>query len=80
MYSSDLEFIDEFCDACCVLGSAPTLHQLLSVDRRKSVLVGHILAMLSHVLRTRAENVTVVQDILAQRGLLLFVCFLRKRT
>ena len=54
-----------------MLGSAPTLHQLLAVDRRKSVLVGHILAMLSHVLRTRADNVTVVQDILAQRGLVV---------
>lgn len=62
------EFINQFCDAVCVLGCAAAIHHLLSVDRRKAHAVGHVLAILSHVLRTRAENVSVVQEILAQRG------------
>ncbi len=62
------EFINQFCDAVCVLDCAAAIHHLLSVDRRKAHAVGHVLAILSHVLRTRAENVSVVQDILAQRG------------
>lgn len=61
------EFINQFCDAVCVLDCAAAIHHLLSVDRRKAHAVGHILAILSHVLRTRAENVSVVQDILTQR-------------
>ena len=62
------EFINQFCDAVCVLDCAAAIHHLLSVDRRKAHAVGHVLAILAHVLRTRAENVSVVQDILAQRG------------
>lgn len=50
-----------------MLDCAAAIHHLLSVDRRKAHAVGHILAILSHVLRTRAENVSVVQDILTQR-------------
>jgi hypothetical protein len=52
-----------------VLDCAAAIHHLLSVDRRKAHAVGHVLAILSHVLRTRAENVSVVQDILTQRGI-----------
>ena len=53
-----------------MLDCAAAIHHLLSVDRRKAHAVGHVLAILSHVLRTRAENVSVVQDILTQRGIL----------
>ena len=67
-YAMRAEFINQFCDAVCVLGCAVAIHHLLSVDRRKAHAVGHVLAILSHVLRTRAENVSVVQDILAQKG------------
>ena len=58
----------QFCDAVCVLESASAINHLLTVDRRKAHLVAHILAILSHVMRTRAENVSVVQDILASKG------------
>ena len=60
----------QFCDAVVVLESAGAIGHLLSVDRRKAHLAAHVLAILSHVMRTRAENVSVVQDILmAQKGL-----------
>nr|CAH0111353.1 unnamed protein product [Daphnia galeata] len=65
--STTAEFINQFCDAVCVLDCAAAIHHLLSIDRRKAHAVGHVLAILSHVLRTRAENVSVVQDILTQR-------------
>nr|CAH0102697.1 unnamed protein product [Daphnia galeata] len=67
--STTAEFINQFCDAVCVLDCAAAIHHLLSVDRRKAHAVGHVLAILSHVLRTRAENVSVVQDILTQRDM-----------
>jgi hypothetical protein len=73
------EFINQFCDAVCVLDCAAAIHHLLSVDRRKAHAVGHVLAILSHVLRTRAENVSVVQDILTQRGITFHTIALKIR-
>lgn len=67
----------QFCDAIVVLECAATISHLLSVDRRKAHLVAHVLAILSHVMRTRAENVSVVQDILmAQKGFFLESLFI----
>lgn len=63
-----LDFINQFCDAVCVLDCSTSIQSLFSVDRRKVHAVCHILAILSHVLRTRSENVSVVQDILTKKG------------
>ncbi len=62
--ASSTSLMSQFCDAVGVLESGPALRRLLSVDKRKARVVAHVLAVASHVLRTRPEHVAVVDDML----------------
>lgn len=57
------QFLMQFCDAIYIVNGVPLLQQLLTLEKRKARVVGDLVAILNHILRSQPENAELVERV-----------------
>ncbi|XP_033220643.1 serine/threonine-protein kinase fused isoform X2 [Belonocnema kinseyi] len=57
------QFLTQFCDAVYIVSGIPILQQLLTLEKRKPMVVAYLVAILNNVLRSQPENAELVEKV-----------------